>query len=132
MNGLRARWPLASAAKMWSRMKPRARWAAAAGVLLAISLIAFRPDSSPSDRSSSPQTSLRRYAVMTPALGGYGPSRYVTAASNTYLVQPGDTLSLIASRFRVTETDLQTLNHLADAQSLYAGQHLLIPESSVK
>jgi LysM repeat protein len=114
-------------------MKPRARWwGAAAGVLLALSLIAFRPDSSPSDRSSSPQTSLRRYTVMTPARGGYGPSRFVTAASNIYLVQPGDTLSLIASRFRVTETDLQTLNHLADAQSLYAGQHLLIPESSAK
>jgi LysM repeat protein len=113
-------------------MKPKARLGAAAGVLLALSLIAFRPESSPSDRSSSPQTSLRRYTVMTPALGGYGPSRYVTAAANMYLVQPGDTLSLIASRFRVTETDLQTLNHLADAQSLYAGQHLLIPESSAK
>ena len=132
MNGLRARRPLASAARFWRSTKPKARLGAAAGVLLVLALIAFRPDSTPSDRSTSPQTPLRRYAVMTPARGGYGPSRFVTAASDMYLVQPGDTLSLIAARFRVTETDLQTLNHLADAQSLYAGQHLLIPDSSAK
>jgi LysM repeat protein len=103
----------------------------AAVVVAALALIAFRPDSGPTDRSTSPQTP-NRYAVMTPARGGYGPSRFVTAASDIYLVQPGDTLSLIAARFRVNETDLQTLNHLADAQSVYAGQQLLIPQSSAK
>lgn len=45
----------------------------------------------------------------------------------TYIVQSGDNLSLIASRFGVALADLMTANALTDANQIYVGQPLLIP-----
>ncbi len=48
-------------------------------------------------------------------------------ASGEYVVVPGDTLTAIAKRFGVTVLDLMTLNAIADARALRAGQRLRIP-----
>ena len=54
-----------------------------------------------------------------------------TAAAQTsgpvYIVQPGDTLSSIASRFNVTLDDLMSANPLVNANFLSEGQELVIP-----
>lgn len=44
-----------------------------------------------------------------------------------YIVQPGDSLSSIASRFSVTMNDLMTANNISDPNQLAAGQQLIIP-----
>jgi murein DD-endopeptidase MepM/ murein hydrolase activator NlpD len=44
-----------------------------------------------------------------------------------YIVQPGDTLSSIASRFNVSMDDLMTANGITDPNLLGAGQQLVIP-----
>jgi len=43
-----------------------------------------------------------------------------------YIVQSGDTLSSIASRFNISVDDLMTANNLADS-NIFAGQQLVIP-----
>src|SRR5215207_2162184 len=44
-----------------------------------------------------------------------------------YIVQPGDTLTLIASRFNVTINDLVTANPTLDPNILSQGQQIVIP-----
>lgn len=44
-----------------------------------------------------------------------------------YIVQAGDTLSSIASRFNISVNDLMTANNITDPNLLAAGQQLLIP-----
>ena len=44
-----------------------------------------------------------------------------------YVVQAGDNLSSIASRFSVSIDDLMSANEITDANSLFAGQQLVIP-----
>lgn len=44
-----------------------------------------------------------------------------------YIVQPGDSLSSIASRFSVTLTELMAANNISDPNQLAAGQQLVIP-----
>ncbi|MGC8837730.1 MAG: LysM peptidoglycan-binding domain-containing protein, partial [Anaerolineae bacterium] len=50
-----------------------------------------------------------------------------TATPYTYVVQPGDSLSSIATRFGTTVTDLMALNNLKSADFLRAGQELIVP-----
>jgi len=50
-----------------------------------------------------------------------------TTAGPIYIVQPGDTLSSIASRFDVSLNDLMAANGLSDPNRLSAGQELVIP-----
>lgn len=45
----------------------------------------------------------------------------------TYIVQSGDTLSLIASRFNVDLADLMNTNNISNPDLLSAGQELVIP-----
>jgi LysM repeat protein len=47
--------------------------------------------------------------------------------SQTYAVQPGDTLGKIAASFKVTVDSIKTKNGLKDGQPLQPGQTLLIP-----
>jgi LysM repeat protein len=44
----------------------------------------------------------------------------------TYVVQPGDNLSVISAKFETTTTNLADLNNLSDPRSLSVGQELLI------
>src|ERR1700690_2437954 len=49
------------------------------------------------------------------------------ASGPVYIVQPGDALSSIAARFKVTLTDLMSANDISDANSISAGAQLTIP-----
>lgn len=44
-----------------------------------------------------------------------------------YVVQPGDTLALIATRFCITVEEIQRLNNIVDIDALDVGQELRIP-----
>jgi LysM repeat protein len=57
-------------------------------------------------------------ATATPGAGG----------TQTYTVQPGDTLYSIAVRFRTTAYALQIANHLPNANAIYPGMVLIIPQ----
>jgi hypothetical protein len=100
---------------------------AAAG-LTAVLLTAF--DSDKSTKNTPETTTVRQFTNDVPALHRIGIGANATTGPNTYIVQPGDTLSWIAVRFRVSEEDLQALNHLADPESVYSGQRLLIPQAT--
>jgi murein DD-endopeptidase MepM/ murein hydrolase activator NlpD len=49
------------------------------------------------------------------------------SAGPIYIVQPGDTLSSIASRFNVSINELMTANDISNPNLLSAGQELVIP-----
>jgi LysM repeat protein len=44
-----------------------------------------------------------------------------------YIIQPGDTLSSIADRFNVKLADLMSANNITDANTIQAGEQLVIP-----
>ncbi len=48
-------------------------------------------------------------------------------AGPVYIIQPGDSLSSIASRFGVTLKDLMTANSITDANSITSGSQVIIP-----
>ena len=53
--------------------------------------------------------------------------KYVPPRLDTYVVKPGDTLSEIADRFRVSVNSLMTTNNIRNPRTLRAGQRLKIP-----
>ena len=55
------------------------------------------------------------------------PAAAQTADGPVYIVQSGDTLSLISSRFNVDLEDLMNANDISDPNLLSAGQELVIP-----
>jgi murein DD-endopeptidase MepM/ murein hydrolase activator NlpD len=52
---------------------------------------------------------------------------FAQASGPVYIVQPGDTLTLIASRFNVTINDLTAANPALDPNVLSQGQQIVIP-----
>jgi LysM repeat protein len=69
--------------------------------------------------------------LVIPGPGGSGSgSGSTTGTGSTYVVQRGDTLGLIASRFRVTVAALMTANGIANPNLIYVGQRLVIPGAS--
>ncbi|MBM3128926.1 MAG: LysM peptidoglycan-binding domain-containing protein [Chloroflexi bacterium] len=50
-----------------------------------------------------------------------------SGASSTYTVQPGDTLSSIAVKFKTTPMALQIANNLANPNAIYPGLVLIVP-----
>jgi murein DD-endopeptidase MepM/ murein hydrolase activator NlpD len=44
-----------------------------------------------------------------------------------YIIQPGDSMSLIASRFGITLNDLMAVNNMSDPNNIAAGARLVIP-----
>jgi len=65
--------------------------------------------------------------VIITILCSVSPVSAQTADSPIYIVQSGDTLSLIASRFNVDLVDLMNANSLSNPDLLSAGQELVIP-----
>jgi murein DD-endopeptidase MepM/ murein hydrolase activator NlpD len=55
------------------------------------------------------------------------PPVFAQASGPVYIVQPGDTLSFIASRFNVTINDLTAANPSLDPNVLSQGQQIIIP-----
>lgn len=60
--------------------------------------------------------------------GGTPPTDTTPPSSNTYTVQPGDTLFSIAVRNRTTVYALQIKNNLANPNFIYPGQILTLPQ----
>jgi hypothetical protein len=116
----------ADASRRRSRTVRLAAACLAAAGLTAVLLTVFDPD--PSSQNTPETITTRQLTTDMPRRIGIGVN--ATTGPNTYIVQPGDTLSWIAARFRVSEEDLQALNHLADPESVYSGQRLLIPQST--
>lgn len=56
------------------------------------------------------------------------PTKAPSPTPNTYTVRVGDTLSDIAEKLDISVDDLMSANRLSDANSLTAGQVLVIPE----
>ncbi len=52
---------------------------------------------------------------------------HAQASGPTYIVQPGDSMYAIASRFSITIEDLMAANNLTNPNQLAAGQSLIIP-----
>ena len=52
-------------------------------------------------------------------------------ADQTYVVQPGDTVSSIAEKFGKRWIDIGVYNHLEDINVIRAGQELMIPAQGV-
>jgi len=48
-------------------------------------------------------------------------------AAGTYVVQTGDSLFTIAARFNVGISDLATINHIYDVNSIFVGETLTLP-----
>lgn len=63
-----------------------------------------------------------------PAAAPYG---YNINATNSYTVQPGDTLSKIAASHQVSLADLYRANNLTGTSVIKIGQHLVIPQRTV-
>lgn len=74
---------------------------------------------------------IRKYFLLFICLVILLPIRNVSAQDNTdnpvYIIQNGDTLSLIALRFGVSLSDLMNTNHISDPNSIEAGSQLIIP-----
>jgi LysM repeat protein len=51
----------------------------------------------------------------------------IEAAETVYVVQPGDTMLVIATRYDVTVQDILDANNLSDPNFVFAGQRLIIP-----
>lgn len=49
------------------------------------------------------------------------------ATGPIYIIQPGDSMSLIASRFGVTLTELMAANNISDPNNIAAGARIIIP-----
>jgi LysM repeat protein len=47
--------------------------------------------------------------------------------STTYIIQPGDTLAKIATRYGISWRDLAVANNISNPDLIYAGQILIIP-----
>ena len=58
--------------------------------------------------------------------GGSGAAPASDASRMTYQVRRGDTLSEIAERFNVSVAQLRTWNRIGSAESLRAGQRIVI------
>lgn len=72
---------------------------------------------------------LKRLVVLLSVASVLLSVQHVAAQSSgpVYVVQPGDTLSLIAERFNVSVSELMAANNINDPNVLSAGQELVIP-----
>jgi LysM repeat protein len=76
------------------------------------------PSASPASREPGPTPTAQATPQSTPA---------PTPESRTYVVQEGDTLSLISTRFGTSVSAVQAANGINDADEIRPGQVLVIP-----
>lgn len=79
-----------------------------------VAVVAVIQASSPGSSSSAPPT---RTAV-------HHPARHARPRPSSYVVQPGDTLSVIAAKTHVSLATIQQLNPNVDPQALQTGQRI--------
>ena len=72
-------------------------------------------------RAGAPVTSVAPAASSTAS---------ATAANGTYIVRPGDTLAKLAARFGTTISTLMRLNGIKNANRIYVGQRLAVPNAT--
>ncbi len=65
--------------------------------------------------------------IYTPTPDAPHPIPGLRTAEETYIVESGDTLSLIAQKFNVSVGDIALANNIADINILEVGQELIIP-----
>lgn len=58
------------------------------------------------------------------------PNDSINTETNSYIVQPGDTLSEIASRYGTTVQELAAINHLANPNLIFPGETLRVTTNS--
>ncbi len=63
----------------------------------------------------------------TPAPAEGEPAVQPAGDAETYVVQPGDTLSAIGAKLGVTMQELVDANNLNDANNIFSGQRLIVP-----
>ncbi len=128
-----------------------------AGIMLAASVPAFAQESAAGilpecgtrhlvQRGETLYSIARRYGVtvahLTELNGLSDPNRILVGQSlciteaapipTTYVVQRGDNLFRIARRFGVNMTVLARVNNLRDANRIYVGQTLVIPDVTIQ
>ena len=110
------------------RRSRRTRASSAIGVPL---LAAFALVACGGDEPASPAPTAADVLSIVTATPGLPPPRAATPApvvgQQRYVVREGDSLSVIAERFGVTQEAIQRANGLAEPNSLFAGQELIIP-----
>jgi LysM repeat protein len=77
--------------------------------------------------TKSPKPSASAKTSTKPSAKPSSTSTAASAATTTYSVKAGDTLSGIAARFGTSVTDLEDLNAGTDLTTLHPGQKLIVP-----
>lgn len=78
-----------------------------------------------SDHSVVPPSSTT--APPAPTVSTTSTSPAPTGPSQTYVIKPGDTLSVIAEQFGISMSALSEANNITDVDSIRPGQELIIP-----
>jgi LysM repeat protein len=68
--------------------------------------------------------------LVIPGAASSSPAQAASPTSDTYVVQPGDSLSKVAQRFGTTAEALARLNGIANPSSIYTGQVLRLSASA--
>jgi peptidoglycan endopeptidase LytE len=65
--------------------------------------------------------------IFPPPVPGTTPEKMPAAKTTTYIVAKGDTLSLIAHKFKLSVAEIKALNKIEDSSKLREGQKLVLP-----
>jgi len=82
----------------------------------------------PSPEATPIPTPTPETPAATPTPGAAATPAPVAGNSETYAVQSGDTIGSLAQKFSVTESEIASLNGLADPYTIYEGDTLKIPK----
>jgi LysM repeat protein len=74
-----------------------------------------------------PEPKMEPATVPAPVPVVHPPAKAWPSDTTTYVVAGGDSLSVIAKRFNVTQSEVMALNKITDPKKLRVGQRLLLP-----
>jgi LysM repeat protein len=77
--------------------------------------------------TATPDPAATTPATVTVATATSTPETAVETSEQVYIVQPGDTMLVIATRYDITVEDILAANNLSDPNFVFAGQRLVIP-----